>query len=94
MQLDLPGIERKDELLNRPFKRKMDQLKKFLNEKNIKFQVKVVSDDKRLFDMNLLTDIDIAWINDYHKKVYENVSQGLKDKEELAWLKSVTEPIS
>jgi len=42
----LSGIERKDELLNRPFKRKMDQLKKFLNEKNIKFQVKVVSDDK------------------------------------------------
>ena len=50
--------------------------------------------DKRLFDMDLLTASDINWINDYHKKVYKNVSKGLKNQEEIEWLKQATNPIS
>ena len=50
--------------------------------------------DKRLFDMDLLTDSDINWINDYHAKVYENISKGLNNKEELDWLKEATTPIN
>ena len=50
--------------------------------------------DKRLFDMDLLTDSDIHWINDYHAKVYEHVSKGLNNQEELDWLKEATSLIS
>ena len=50
--------------------------------------------DKRLFDMDLLTDSDILWINDYHKKVYKNVSKGLSNQEELNWLREATNPIN
>ena len=50
--------------------------------------------DKRLFDMDLLTESDIDWINDYHGKVYEHVSKGLNNQEELDWLKEATTPIN
>ena len=50
--------------------------------------------DKRLFDMDLLTESDINWINDYHAKVYEHVSKGLNNQEELDWLKEATAPIN
>ena len=50
--------------------------------------------DKRLFDMDLLTDLDINWINDYHEKVYHHVSKGLNNQEELDWLKEATSPIN
>jgi len=50
--------------------------------------------DKRLFDMSLLTAADINWINDYHQKVYENISKELNSQEELDWLKEATSPIS
>ena len=50
--------------------------------------------DKRLFDMKLLTDSDIKWINNYHQKVYESVSKGLDDQQEIDWLKKATSPIN
>ena len=50
--------------------------------------------DKRLFDMDLLTESDINWINDYHAKVYEHISKGLNNQEELDWLKEATAPIN
>ena len=50
--------------------------------------------DKRLFDMDLLTESDINWINDYHAKVYEHISKGLNTEEELNWLKEATSPIN
>jgi len=50
--------------------------------------------DRRLFDMDILTDSDITWINNYHRKVYDNVSKKLNNQEELDWLKEATNPIN
>ena len=50
--------------------------------------------DRRLFDMDILTDSDITWINNYHRKVYDNVSKELNNQEELDWLKEATSPIN
>ena len=50
--------------------------------------------DKRLFDMDLLTESDVNWINDYHAKVYQHVSKELNNQEEIDWLKEATSPIN
>ncbi len=42
--------------------------------------------------VELLTEEEIDWLNDYHKMVYEKLSPSLSGKE-LAWLKKHTEPI-
>lgn len=50
--------------------------------------------DKNLLDLSLLTEGDKKYINDYHKRVWETVSQNLGDDEEtLAWLRECTSPI-
>ncbi len=41
--------------------------------------------DQDLIDVDLLTDKEIEWINDYHKMVYEHLSPNLNE-EERAWL--------
>ncbi len=41
--------------------------------------------DQDLIDVDLLTDKEIEWINDYHKMVYEHISPNLNE-EERAWL--------
>ena len=90
----LSGIERKDELLNRPFKRKMDQLKKFLNEKNIKFQLKVVSDHKlrERFHGRFLISKDVILtlpsVNNFNSGSMDVVSKvdiTIEDTEFLEW---------
>ncbi len=43
--------------------------------------------DTTLIDMSLLTEDEIAWINNYHEKVYREVS-GLLNTEEAEWLKN------
>ena len=35
---------------------------------------------------------EIAWLNDYHAKVYEKIAP-LLDEEERAWLKEATRPL-
>ncbi|EOD77688.1 Xaa-Pro aminopeptidase [Grimontia indica] len=49
--------------------------------------------DRRLVDVSLLTDSEIAWWNDYHQKVWQDVSPSMEG-EDLAWLKQATAPIS
>ncbi|MBE1277070.1 aminopeptidase P family protein [Enterovibrio baiacu] len=49
--------------------------------------------DRRLVDVSLLTDSEINWWNDYHQKVWQDVSLSL-DGEDLAWLKQATQPLS
>jgi len=41
--------------------------------------------DKNLIDLELMTDNEIQWINDYHTRVYETVSPKLNEKER-EWL--------
>ena len=42
--------------------------------------------DTRLIDMQMLTESERAWINNYHKRVYEETAPRLT-AEEAAWLK-------
>jgi len=48
--------------------------------------------DIDLIDRSLLTYEEKKWLNNYHKKVYDNVAQKMNSKE-LKWLKKVTLPI-
>ncbi|MEC6832856.1 aminopeptidase P family protein [Photobacterium toruni] len=48
--------------------------------------------DKRLIDLSLLTDIELAWLNHYHHTVFEVISPAL-DGDDLAWLTQATAPL-
>jgi Xaa-Pro aminopeptidase len=48
--------------------------------------------DQKLIDVDLLDSDEIRWLNDYHKKVYEQLSPYL-DQDEKNWLKKETAPI-
>ncbi len=49
--------------------------------------------DRNLFDLNLMTDDEIAWINDYHTTVYSRLSPML-DNNEQEWLREKTLQLS
>jgi Xaa-Pro aminopeptidase len=56
--------------------------------------VTLVPMDKRLMDLDVLTDGERDWINAYHQRVYEAVAPQIADEEEvLAWLKNATSPL-
>lgn len=44
-------------------------------------------------DTKYMTQYELAWLNDYHKEVYEVISPYLTE-EEAQWLKEVTKPIA
>ena len=48
--------------------------------------------DKKLIDIDLLTQQEVEWINEYHKKVYSRLSP-LLDESERAWLADKTESL-
>lgn len=48
--------------------------------------------DKRLIDLSLLTDIELAWLNHYHRTVFEVISPALSG-DDLAWLTQATAPL-
>lgn len=48
--------------------------------------------DRKLIDVSLLTDRERAFLNQYHERVYRELSPFLT-KEEQAWLKRETDPI-
>ncbi|WP_065094786.1 MULTISPECIES: aminopeptidase P family protein [unclassified Wolbachia] len=58
----------------------------FLNFK----QLTSIPYDRRLIDVQMLTKDEIEWINDYHRFVYKNLENSVKDKE---WLKKVCDPL-
>ena len=45
--------------------------------------------DKKSMDLSLLTEKEIAWINDYHQTVYDRISPKLSPEEE-AWMREKT----
>lgn len=49
--------------------------------------------DLRLFETKIMTDKEIKWLNDYHKKVYDNLTPYLND-EEKKWLAAKTQPLT
>ena len=48
--------------------------------------------DIDLIDINILSSEEIIWLNNYHQKVYEKLSDKL-NMEERKWLKKVTRPV-
>ncbi|MDE6309995.1 MAG: aminopeptidase P family protein, partial [Muribaculaceae bacterium] len=48
--------------------------------------------DLRLFDTTIMTDDEIAWLNDYHAQVRQRLSPLLTD-EERKWLETNTQPL-
>ena len=48
--------------------------------------------DRDLIDPNMLNDNELKWINQYHHKVYEKLSNFLT-LEEKRWLQEVTKPL-
>lgn len=45
--------------------------------------------DRALIDLTMLDSHELAWLNDYHREVYERLSRGLSS-EEAEWLKEKT----
>merc|ERR1712129_599199 len=56
--------------------------------------VTMVPIDKELMDIKLLTTEEIAWLDAYHREVYENISPFMKTEYEKEWLKKTTAPIT
>lgn len=48
--------------------------------------------DRSLFDLDLMTNDEIEWLNDYHSRVRRELAPGL-DGDALAWLEANTEPL-
>lgn len=49
--------------------------------------------DTNLIDIELLTDEELDWVNDYHKRVWEELSPSISDKKTLKWLGKMTSAI-
>ena len=50
--------------------------------------------DRRLIDASLLDADELAWLNDYHQRVYDTVAPLLNEPDLEAWLKNATAPIA
>lgn len=50
--------------------------------------------DQQLIDLQIMTGGEIAWLNDYHTHVWEQVSPLLNENAELNWLREKCSPIS
>ena len=49
--------------------------------------------DKRLINTNMLTRPELAWLNDYHQKVWDEVSP-LLESDDLEWLRQATSALA
>lgn len=50
--------------------------------------------DRRLIDVGLLSDAELAWLNDYHAEVALKIGDGLEDQATRSWLGANTAPIT
>ncbi|TXY00465.1 aminopeptidase P family protein [Vibrio mimicus] len=50
--------------------------------------------DKRAIEVNLLTKPELNWLNQYHQKVWDEVSPLIKDEMTRQWLAQATSPLS
>ena len=46
----------------------------------------------KLLDLDLMTNSEIQWLNDYHQEVYEKISPYLSD-DDLKWLKEQAQQV-
>ncbi len=67
---------------------------KFGNTDSLGFEhVTFVPFDKKLIEINLLSQQDIQWINKYHQECRTILEPLLKDKQTLNWVEKETESI-
>ncbi|RBM29110.1 aminopeptidase P family protein [Vibrio tarriae] len=50
--------------------------------------------DKRAIEVNLLTKPELHWLNQYHQKVWDEVSPLIKEAHVREWLQQATSPLS
>ena len=50
--------------------------------------------DLALFDTSIMTDEEIAWLNDYHTRVRDTLTPLLANDEERQWLAAATAPLN
>jgi Xaa-Pro aminopeptidase len=55
--------------------------------------ITLVPFDRRLVDVQLLSAAELVWLNDYHRRVAEQVAP-LLDEPERAWLANATRPLT
>ncbi len=62
-------------------------------ENNLCFEIlSHIPFERELFDLNILNENEVNWINKYHTKVYEKLSSKLKLDQRI-WLKNATLPV-
>ncbi|MDE7396592.1 MAG: aminopeptidase P family protein, partial [Muribaculum sp.] len=49
--------------------------------------------DRSLFDTSIMTDTEISWVNNYHKKVCDTLLPHLDTENERQWLIAATQPL-
>ena len=50
--------------------------------------------DKRLIRAHALTETELAWLNNYHQRIKDELMPLIKDEKTKAWLEAATEPIT
>lgn len=80
------GVRHENELLTTPYRETSDGV--FYQFETITF----VPIDLDAIDVTMLDKKQIAWLNNYHKDVYDNLSPYF-DKKMKTWLKKITRPI-
>lgn len=73
-----------------------DTANNFGGARFLKFDnITMVPIQTKLIDMSLMTEKDIDWVNQYHAKIWDQLSSLLsKDQPALAWLHRETQPIA
>lgn len=69
---------------------------RFNNKQYLDFEhITMVPLQKKMIQVDMLTDVELKWVNDYHAEVLEKLAPLLQDdKPSLAWLVENTKPIS
>ncbi|MCX6113554.1 MAG: aminopeptidase family protein P [Proteobacteria bacterium] len=49
--------------------------------------------EKELIDLDMMSKDEIKWIDEYHKSVFRNIKQYIKDAELLTWLEAACAPL-
>jgi Xaa-Pro aminopeptidase len=49
--------------------------------------------DRNLVEKDLLSEAELAWLNDYHARVWNEIGPNLQDEDSRNWLQQATQPI-
>ena len=81
------GIRIENMMIVRPFEE--NEFGKFLQFET----VTLFPYNRKLIDVKMLTEKEIAWVNQYNQRVYEKISPYIKEEKILNWLKEETKKV-